>query len=200
MILGTPVGVGEGCDGGSGKWEFDEGRKGVIAATVEGDAEILGAFEIADDALGGVEMSTGGAMIVLCKEVGDGSDVGACGCGEPLEAAGDLLELGVVALLSGRIARGDGNLVDREAGAIGRWSNGNVGTIEAGAGDEGVGEGFLSKVDGDVAIVVADGLESDAEEVGDVAVEGGFDVGAEFLFEFAFNLVGFGEVDKVVNI
>ena len=41
-----------------------------------------------------------------------------------------------------------------------------------------IGEGFLVEVKGDVAVGVACGLEGDAEEVGDVAFEGGGDLGA----------------------
>ena len=44
--MGTPVGVGEGCESVWSKREFDKGIEDVVAAAVERDTEMFGTFEV----------------------------------------------------------------------------------------------------------------------------------------------------------
>ena len=67
LVLGTPVGVGERCEGVGRDGKFDEGAEDVVTATVEGDTKVFGALEVTDDVFGGVEVTFGGAMTVLSE-------------------------------------------------------------------------------------------------------------------------------------
>ena len=100
-----------------------------------------------------------------------------------MERSCDFLEFKVVPGLSGRVEVLVSNFIDGIAGAVWCGNGGNLWTGEIGFCKEGIDGGFLSEVSGDVVVWMPDGLESNAEEVGNVTFEGSGDFAAEFLFE-----------------
>lgn len=71
--------------------------------------------------------------------------------------------------------------------------------MEVGGFDKIGGINWLVEEDGDVAVRMLVAFEVETKKVSDGFLEIGFEFGGEEVFEFCFDLFGFGEVNKIID-
>ena len=155
-----------------------------------------GTTKITEDIFGSFEVARGGKLVILREETSDDREVRTGGVGEPGEGPKDGLKTSTE---GGVWGWSSGDVVNMEAGAV-RGGRGIAGG-QVKVGKEGLDEGLLGEVDR----YIASGRVHSPFVVGpkkpfNGAHEVNPDQGGKRSFKVMFNVIGGGEIDKIVDI